>query len=110
MPKILYVHPLNMYTNEFIARKLPSENAYPDVLCIDGQKRDLWQCDHEYIKELERNRKFDKALDFTKHYRLRPGEAVRQSHAGEKTKLTLESAMKKGMMFKMPSQKINPVS
>lgn len=109
MPKILYVSPLNVYTNEVISRKLQSENAYPDVLCIDGHKRDLWLCDNDYIKELERNQKFDSRIEFTRHYRANRCEPVRESLPRKKEKLTLKTATKLGMLFKMPSQKINPV-
>jgi hypothetical protein len=53
--KIWYVEATG-HTNEVIAGELPAENAHKDVLCIDGNNRDLWQCDYQFITELEKNR------------------------------------------------------
>lgn len=107
--KLWYVHPRDKDTNEVIALRLPPENAYPDVLCIDGHKRNLWLCDYRLIAELERSRSSSR-LDFTSHYRESRNGPVREWKFGRKKKLTLASTLKKGMLFKMPSQKINPVS
>ena len=96
------MHPRDKDTNEAIANRLPQENAYPDVLCIDGHKRNLWLCEYRLIAELERSRRSSK-LDFTSHYRENLHGPVREWKFGRKKKLTLASAERKGMIFKMPS-------
>lgn len=101
--KLWYVHPRNQHTNEVIARKLPPENAYPDVLCIDGRKRDLWLCAYSFIAELERNRR-SAQIDFTAHYRENRHGPVREWLFARKAKLTLASAIKKGSVRKLGSR------
>lgn len=107
--KIWYVEGFG-HTNEVIARELPEENAHKgnkNILCIDGIKRDLWQCDYSFIAKLIKNKQ-SLQLDFKVRYRDGPNGPVREWPFTKKP--TLANAVKRGMLFKMPSQKINPVS
>ncbi|MBU6214664.1 hypothetical protein KGM48_02360 [Patescibacteria group bacterium] len=52
--KVWYVEATG-HTNEVIAAGLPAENAHTGVLCRDGNKRDLWQCDYSFIAKLLKN-------------------------------------------------------
>lgn len=105
--KLFFVHARNEHTNEVIASKLPQENANPDVLCIDGQKRDLWKCEYSFIAELERNR-LSAQLNFTSHYRENRYGPVREWKFGRKSKPTLASALKRGIIKKGSRLKFNP--
>lgn len=107
--KLFFVHARNQHTNEVIASSLPAENAYPEVLCIDGYKRDLWKCDYSFIARLERNR-MSAQIDFTSHYRENRYGPVREWKFGRKTKMTLASALKRGTVKKGSRLKFSPVT
>jgi len=96
--KIWYVEALG-HTNEVIAGELPAENAHKDVLCIDGKNRDLWQCDYRLITKLLRNR-LEGQMVFVVWYRVGRHGPVRKWPFLKKRKLTLASALKKGIVTK----------
>lgn len=56
------------HTNEVIARELPEENAHKGILCQDGEKRDLWECEYAFIAKLLKNETSAK-LQFEVFYR-----------------------------------------
>ena len=104
--KIFYVYATG-HTNEVIASKLPAENLHKDVLCIDGRKRDLWQCEYQFITELKKNRKSGQ-LEFNVWYREGQYGPVRKWPFLKKQKLTLASALKKGIVHKDSVQNGTP--
>lgn len=50
-----FICPLNGLTNQMLAGRLPAENAQEKMLCEDGKKRDMWQCEYSTVAELSRN-------------------------------------------------------
>lgn len=104
--KIWYVEATG-HTNEVVASKLPAENAQEGVLCIDGVKRPLWLCDYQFITMLKKNRKSGQ-LKFKVWYRAYPHGAVRPWKFLDKKKLTLASALKKGIVHKSSVQNGTP--
>ncbi|HEY4500704.1 MAG TPA: hypothetical protein VJI70_00320 [Candidatus Paceibacterota bacterium] len=97
--KIWYVE-ASGHTNEVVANELSTENANKDVLCIDGKKRDLWQCDYALITKLAKNQSSGQ-LVFTVYYRVGRHGPVRRWPFLNKQKLTLASALKKGVVTKI---------
>lgn len=94
--KIWYVEATG-HTNEVIAGELPTENAHKNVLCIDGNNRDLWECDYRFITELKKNRESGQ-LKFTVWYREGRHGPVRKWPFLDKRKSTLAGALKKGVV------------
>lgn len=51
-----YIEPLNDFTNEYLSRELPAENALRDKLCSDGKQRNLWQCsDYRFVTYVKKS-------------------------------------------------------
>ena len=94
--KIWYVEAFG-HTNEVIAGELPTENAQKNVLCIDGKPRNFWQCDYSFITKLQKNRASGQ-LAFTVWYRVGRHGPVRKWPFLKKRKLTLATALKKGIV------------
>lgn len=106
--KIWYVEAHDSHTNEVIADVLPTENAHKNVLCIDGKKRDFWQCEYSLIAKLIKNQSSGQ-LVFTIFYRVGRYGPVRKWPFTKKKKLTIASALKKGIVRKISVVKLNPV-
>lgn len=50
---IWYLEPLNPHTNEVIGKNVGEENAQEDVVCDDGERRNLWRCkDYRQARDL----------------------------------------------------------
>lgn len=69
-----FIEPLTDFTNEYISRELPAENAERSVLCSDGKKHNLWRCAHRFIWGIQYN-----MLGPALRYNV----FVRQGHGGE---------------------------
>lgn len=106
--KIWYVEALDSHTNEVTADELPAENAQKDVLCVDSKKRNFWQCEYSYIAKLLRNRA-SAQLAFKVFYREGRYGPVREWPFTKKKKLTLASAIKKGIVYKIRGSRLYPV-
>lgn len=52
-----FAEPLDAYTNEVLARELPEENFFREMLCEDEKERDLWECKSSFVSFLRRSRK-----------------------------------------------------
>ena len=50
-----FIEPKDAATNSILSECLPGENAKTDVLCEDGQKRNLWECQHSLVAMLCRS-------------------------------------------------------
>lgn len=50
-----FVEPLDAYTNQVIASRISEENAHEGIECADGISRNLWECPHRFIAELNRS-------------------------------------------------------
>jgi hypothetical protein len=85
------------HTNEVIAGKLSVQDAQQNILCIDGRKRELWECKYSLITNLKKNRSSGQ-LVFTVWYRVGRYGPVRKWPFLKKQKLTLASALKKGLV------------
>jgi len=48
-----YVEPLDGFTNEYISRELPAEDALRDQECADGEKHNIWLCKFKFITRLK---------------------------------------------------------
>ena len=44
-----FIEPLDAHTNGAFAKEIPGENFFREVVCEDGQKRNLWQCPRELV-------------------------------------------------------------
>lgn len=104
--KIWYVEATS-HTNEVIADRLSAENEKRDVLCIDGEKRNLWQCQYGLISELLKNQASGQ-LVFEVYYREGKYGPVRKWPFLKKQKPTLASALKKGTVRKGTVQNETP--
>ena len=100
--KTWYVEALDEHTNEVIASvsgaEIPALNARIGVFCIDGRRRDLWECEYTLIAKLLKSRRRDKRLLFKVFYREGRYGPVRLWPFTNKKKLTLASARKKGLV------------
>jgi hypothetical protein len=105
--KVWYVEAYG-HTNEKFAEDLPAENAHKGVLCIDGKKRDLWECDYSFIPPRLKVQA-SAQLDFTVYYREGQYGPVRKWPFAKKKKLTLAHSIKKGLVRKGLAPKSNPV-
>ncbi len=101
--KVWYVEAFG-HTNEVIATELPAENAHKNVLCIDGEKRNLWWCNYRFVTRLKKNRESGQ-LSFTVWYRESRNGPVKKWPFLNKKKPTLASALKKRTVRKGPRAK-----
>lgn len=100
------------HSNEVVSDLLAQEryhNWHEHVDCIDGKTRPMWECRYSTITKLEQN-KATLQIRFKVWYRESRNAKAKIWPFTKKTKPTLVTVVKKGMVFKMPSQKINPVS
>ena len=51
-----FLEPQDSYTNEVISKNVGEENFSGDVVCADGQRRNLWQCPSGLLAMLWRSR------------------------------------------------------
>ncbi len=88
-------------TNETIANlsraEIPALNTREDMLCIDGKKRNFWECSYSLIAKLLPARRAGR-LHFKVFYREGMYGPVRLWPFTEKKRLTLVSAKKKGLI------------
>ena len=47
---VWYLEPLDVMTNELIGKNLPEENAHENILCEDGVRRNLWECEYAFTR------------------------------------------------------------
>lgn len=84
------------------------QNWHERVDCIDGKVRPMWECKYNIIDKLEQN-KAELQIRFKVWYRENRNAKARIWPFTKKKKLTLASAMKKGLVFQMPRERLNPV-
>lgn len=61
MAKIIttwFIEPINEIANYALSKLVSEENCCEGVLCADGQRRDLWKCDHYTVKRIEFSKEF----------------------------------------------------
>ena len=62
MPKKRFFHyfiePLDAYSNEVLAKNLSGENAQENILCSDGSRHDVWQCEYRKLVQFRRSESF----------------------------------------------------
>lgn len=95
--KVWYLDPLgDGPTNELMAMEISPESAQRDVLCRDGIKRDLWQCNYQTVGKFLRYQE-TRRLFFSVYYRAyKNGPVVLWPFAGKKkSKMTVKSALRK---------------
>lgn len=52
-----FIHAFDAHTNEVISQSLGEESAQRDLMCEDGELRNLWQCDkYSLVKEMIHNK------------------------------------------------------
>ena len=51
-----FLEPKDSYTNEVILKNIDDENASLDVVCEDGERRNLWRCPSGKVFMLWRSR------------------------------------------------------
>jgi len=50
-----YVEPNDDFTNEYISRELPEEDALRDQECDDPLPHNLWRCESRFITKLKKS-------------------------------------------------------
>lgn len=45
------------HTNKVISTEVPRENMFHGVICYDGERRDLWECDGSFVARMNRSKK-----------------------------------------------------
>lgn len=103
--KIWYVEATG-HTNEVISSKLSIQDAQQNILCIDGKKREMWECTYSLITTLKKNRRSGQ-LVFKVWYREGQYGPVREWPFLDKKKPTLANALKKGIVTRT-SQREGP--
>ena len=86
-------------TNELMATEISPEMAQRDVLCHDGVKRDLWQCDYQTVAKFLRYQK-TKPLVFRVYYRAYKNGPVILWPFTQKKKMSLKTALEKKLLRK----------
>ena len=87
------------HTNGAIEQALPTAQTHKDVLCQDGKKRDFWECDYRFITKLLKSQSAEH-LEFKVFYRERRHAPVRLWPFLRRKRMTLETALKKGVVKK----------
>ncbi len=85
------------HTNEVVASELPAENAHKHILCRDGLRRDLWECDYRFIAKLLRSKRAEH-LQFKVYYREGRYGPVKPWPFLGKPRMTLATALKRGVV------------
>jgi len=96
--KVWYLEALNIHTNEIIANELGAEMAQHGILCQDGVKRDLWECEYRTIAKFLRNEQQGQ-LHFIVFYRERRYGPVKVWPFAKK-KTTLADVLQSGAVKK----------
>lgn len=47
-----FIFPLDAHTNEVISRQVDAGDLFPDMLCTDRKKRNLFRCDKQMVNFL----------------------------------------------------------
>lgn len=51
-----FIHALDSHTSEVIGRQIDQGELFPEMMCLDGKRRNLFRCSWENINFLEKSR------------------------------------------------------
>ncbi|NQV88526.1 MAG: hypothetical protein HQ402_03160 [Parcubacteria group bacterium] len=51
-----YVEPLNAHTNEVIGKNLDPNEDCENLLCADGEHRNLWRCAYPFVARIQKSK------------------------------------------------------
>jgi|GEM_PF-2004307 hypothetical protein len=94
--KTWYVQAIG-HTNEVIANELPTENAHKSLMCKDGLRHDLWECDYRFITKLSRCEQ-SAQLCFEVFYREGPHGPIKPWPFLRRRRRSLRQALDKGLV------------